>query len=112
MEASKTETEEPKKVVERFTKEKLIDGLKNKKFQKITFMTGAGISVAAGIPDFRSADTGLYANLKEYDIPTPQSIFTLSYFKEKPEPFYKLAKDFLDMNKFKATYVHHFCRML
>lgn len=75
-------------------------------------MTGAGISVAAGIPDFRSPDTGLYANLKEYDLPTPESIFDIEYFKKKPEPFYKLANEFLDMRKYKATYVHHFCKML
>jgi NAD-dependent deacetylase sirtuin 2 len=34
-------------------------------------MTGAGISVSAGIPDFRSKGTGLYDNLKEYDLPHP-----------------------------------------
>ena len=75
-------------------------------------MTGAGISVSAGIPDFRSPKTGLYANLQEYDIPTPESIFTLDYLKKKPEPFYKLAKSFLDLDKFSGTRTHHFCRML
>jgi len=75
-------------------------------------MTGAGISVAAGIPDFRSPDTGLYANLKAYDLPSPEAIFDIGYFQKKPEAFYKLAKDFLDMSKYKATYVHHFCKML
>ena len=75
-------------------------------------MTGAGISVAAGIPDFRSPGTGLYDNLKEFNLPSPESIFDIEFFKEKPEAFYKLANGFLDMNKFKATYVHHFCKML
>ena len=75
-------------------------------------MTGAGISVAAGIPDFRSPGTGLYDNLKELNLPSPESIFDIGYFKKKPEAFYKLANGFLDMTKFKATYVHHFCKML
>ena len=47
----------------KFTREALISVLKNNEFKKIVFMTGAGISVSAGIPDFRSPNTGLYANL-------------------------------------------------
>ena len=71
-----------------FTRNDLINGLKEKKYKKIVFMTGAGISVSAGIPDFRSPKTGLYANLQKYNLPTPESIFTLSYFNKNPEPFY------------------------
>ena len=47
---------------------------------------------AAGIPDFRSPGTGLYDNLQEYNLPSPQAIFELEFFKENPEPFFKLAK--------------------
>ena len=46
-----------------FTYEKLVEGLKAGSFKKIVVCTGAGISVSAGIPDFRSKHTGLYANL-------------------------------------------------
>ena len=49
----------------------LVDGLKEGKFKKIVMVTGAGISVSAGIPDFRSPKTGIYDNLKEYDLPDP-----------------------------------------
>lgn len=44
-------------------------------------MTGAGISVSAGIPDFRSPKTGLYDNLKEYNLPYPEAIFSIDFFK-------------------------------
>ena len=36
---------------------------------------------AAGIPDFRSPGTGLYDNLQQYDLPHPQAIFMIDFFK-------------------------------
>ena len=57
-------------------------GIKTKKFNKICFLTGAGISVSAGIPDFRSPGTGLYSKLEQYNLPYPEAIFTLGYLKE------------------------------
>ena len=86
--------------------------MKNGKFKKIVVATGAGISVSAGIPDFRSPKIGLYSNLQKYDLPAPQSIFDLAYFKEKPEAFYSLAKEFLDTNKFNPTPTHYFIKLL
>jgi NAD-dependent SIR2 family protein deacetylase len=71
------------------TYEKLIQGIKDGKYQKIVILTGAGISVSAGIPDFRTPGTGLYDNLKEFDLPYPEAMFTLEYFRKKPEAFFK-----------------------
>lgn len=66
----------------------------------------------AGIPDFRSPDIGLYANLQEFNLPAPESVFDINFFRDNPQPFYQLAQSFLDTSKFKATFVHHFCKML
>jgi hypothetical protein len=60
---------------------------------KILVMTGAGISTAAGIPDFRSPGTGLYDNLQKYNLPDPQAVFQIDYLKENPKPFFLLAKE-------------------
>mgnify|MGYP002633043130 CR=1 FL=1 len=91
--------------------EKLVDGLKNNKFKRILVMTGAGISVSAGIPDFRTPGSGLYDNLQEYNLPYPEAIFTLDYFLKKPEPFYKFMMHF-DIEKYNATPTHYFVKML
>jgi NAD-dependent SIR2 family protein deacetylase len=74
-------------------------------------MAGAGISVSAGIPDFRSPKTGLYANLQKYDLPSPEAIFALDYLRTTPKAFCTLAKE-LYPGEFAATPTHHFLAML
>ena len=61
--------------------------------ENIIIMAGAGISVSAGIPDFRSPGTGLYDNLQKYNLPEPEAIFEINYFKDNPKPFYMLADE-------------------
>jgi NAD-dependent deacetylase len=55
----------------------------------IVFFGGAGVSTESGIPDFRSVD-GLYS--QKYDYP-PETILSHSFFKSKPEEFYRFYHD-------------------
>ena len=50
------------------------------------------MSVAAGIPDFRSPGTGLYSKLEKYKLPYPEAIFEINYYKKNPEAFLTLSK--------------------
>ncbi len=55
----------------------------------IVFFGGAGVSTESGIPDFRSVD-GLYH--QKYDYP-PETILSHTFYRNKPEEFYKLYRD-------------------
>jgi len=72
-------------------------------------VVGAGISVSAGIPDFRTPVTGLYAQLQKYNLPYPESIFDLNYFLSNPHPFFDLAKTILS-GYYKPTLSHIFLK--
>ncbi|KAI5791985.1 putative SIR2 family histone deacetylase [Geopyxis carbonaria] len=74
---------------------------------KLLFLTGAGISTSAGIPDFRSPTTGLYSSLARLDLPTPESIFDIGYFRTNPAPFYTLAQE-LWPGRYRPTLTHCF----
>jgi len=77
----------------------------------IVVMLGAGVSVSAGIPDFRTPGTGLYDNLQKYDLPYAEAIFDLDFFLDKPDAFYTLCKE-LWPGTYKPTPTHHFVSLL
>ncbi|XP_063817687.1 NAD-dependent protein deacetylase sirtuin-1 isoform X1 [Pseudophryne corroboree] len=80
--------------------------------RKIMVLTGAGVSVSCGIPDFRSRD-GIYARLAVDfpDLPNPQAMFDIEYFRKDPRPFFKFAKEIYP-GQFQPSLCHKFIAML
>ncbi|KAF9177929.1 NAD-dependent histone deacetylase sir2 [Haplosporangium sp. Z 11] len=73
-------------------------------------LTGAGVSVSCGIPDFRSED-GIYSRLSEFELDDPQQMFDLDFFRERPEIFYSFAREIFPSN-FMPSPSHYFIRLL
>ncbi|UYV82765.1 SIRT2 [Cordylochernes scorpioides] len=99
------------KVLESVDLAGIVKYMKSDACKNIIVMVGAGISTSAGIPDFRSPDSGIYANLEKYDLPTPEHMFDIGFFKKNPVPFFQLAKE-LYPGKFKPTLSHYFIKLL
>ena len=94
----------------------LLKGRKN-----ILVLTGAGLSVSCGIPDFRSQN-GLYATLdpEELGLHAAEELFDNDVFAENPKPFYKFARQHFfpqdngssESKTIKPSFAHYFLAML
>jgi len=84
-----------------------------KERRKILVLTGAGVSVSAGIPDFRSKD-GIYEKLRlgdRFNMPEPTCMFDKEYFESDPRPFFSFAHE-LWPGKYQPTPTHQFIKIL
>ncbi|KKK12201.1 hypothetical protein ARAM_003807 [Aspergillus rambellii] len=101
----------PPSVLEARTMEAVAKYIQQKEVRRIVVMVGAGISTSAGIPDFRSPDTGIYSNLIHLDLPDPEAVFDISFFRENPRPFYALARE-IAPGQYRPTIAHSFVKLL
>ncbi|XP_026285615.1 NAD-dependent protein deacetylase sirtuin-1 [Frankliniella occidentalis] len=83
-----------------------------KNCSRIIVLTGAGVSVSCGIPDFRSRD-GIYSRLAVDfpDLPDPQAMFDINYFSQDPRPFFKFAREIYP-GQFKPSLCHRFIKKI
>lgn len=91
--------------------EALLTDISAGKYKLIVVLAGAGVSTAAGIPDFRTPGTGLYSNLQRFDLPFPEAVFDLEYLRERPEAFFLLASEMYP-TQFEPTAFHRFVAWL
>jgi NAD-dependent SIR2 family protein deacetylase len=88
----------------------IMEGLRQKQFTRVVALVGAGISVAAGIPDFRSPG-GLYDQLRKQGFEHPMQVFTADFLKTHPQQFYEIFSQ-IRTDHFSPTRVHEFIRLL
>ncbi len=74
--------------------------------KKLVVFTGAGISCASGIPDFRS-ENGLYNSPSGYSY-RPEEIISHSFFMHNPSIFYKFYREKMIYRDAKPNLAHLF----
>ena len=102
------ESGERKQLLDELSLDGVARYMQSDKCKHVVVMVGAGMSTSAGVPDFRSPGSGIYASL---DVPSPESIFDISFFREDPQPFFELARRLLPSD-IKPTPGHYFLKLL
>ena len=91
--------------------ERLLADMAADEFKNVVVMAGAGISVSANLPDFRSKG-GLYDQLRQTTkITAPETIFTRDFLKEQPSLFYSVMQQ-LKTDHVSPTLTHEFLKRL
>ncbi|XP_065294808.1 NAD-dependent protein deacetylase sirtuin-2 isoform X3 [Dermacentor albipictus] len=113
--------EEPVHILDEPSIDGIVRYIQGGKCKNIIAMIGAGISTGAekttwtltpaGIPDFRSPNSGIYSKLGKFNLPSPEAIFEIGYFRRNPAPFYALARQLFPQD-LKPTLSHYFLRLL
>lgn len=77
-------------------------------FRHVGVVLGAGASTAAGIPDFRSPGSGVYANAGRYGVAKPEDLFDAAFFGRNPVPFNDYLRAFAKSHRAPVPTVLHF----
>jgi len=91
--ADESDTEDISKDDKALALEDIARWLAERQVKNVLVLSGAGVSVSAGIPDFRTPGTGLYDNLQKYNLPYPEAVFDVNFYRQNPYPFQSLAKE-------------------
>lgn len=116
----------------------VVHKLKSGEMKNIVVMTGAGLSTAAGIPDFRSPN-GVFDKIqRERNVKNAVEVFNIDYFRRDPTVYYDRFRTYLEPTQesekehqarlralppgvslpakqrgyYKPTLAHHFLRLL
>jgi NAD-dependent deacetylase sirtuin 2 len=92
----------------------LLQNWRNEQYRNVIVMAGAGISVAAGFPDFRDKENGVYARIQQkHGWVNPESLFTFYEYEKNPGPLCLWLQEFLDLRrKAVPTLTHCFLQLL
>lgn len=89
----------------------LAEAILTKKIEHITVLCGAGVSTSCGLPDFRSKDTGLFAQLAAEGM-MPEELFSLKTFQKRPDLLYQVLPKLIPSPDARPSPTHMFFKLL